>query len=107
MFAHSRRLVLHRSLRLAACSALAVASLGAAAVMPSTLRALGASYEALSVGTSTATALDLMGDPKTRAEHTVLGVRFQQMTWVDIAQVRYSAKFAADRLVHKSSSTIE
>lgn len=107
MLAITRRLALHHTLRLAACTALAAASLGAAAVMPSTLRALGASYEALSVGTSTTTALDLMGDPKTRAEHSVLGVRFQEMTWVDIAQVRYSAKFAADRLVHKSSNTIE
>lgn len=81
--------------------------IGAAAVIPSTLRALGPSFEALSVGTSTSVAIDLMGDPKSRAEDAVLGIRFTNLTWVDIQQVRYTAKFAADRLIHKSSQTIE
>ena len=87
--------------------ALAVVSSVALAVIPSTLRALDASYEALSVGMTTRVAIDLMGDPKTRAEHSVLGVRFVEMSWVDIQQIRYQAKFAADRLVQKSSQTID
>lgn len=92
----------------AACiAALGLASLTAAAVVPSTLRALHDSYQALSVGTNTFMAIELMGNPKTRSDSTMLGISYSEMTWVDIAQMRYQAKFVADHLVQKSASAID
>ena len=75
----------------------------AIAVMPSTLRALGASYEALAVGTTTSVAIDLMGNPKSKLEQSILGLRITELSWVDIQQINYQAKFAAGFLVQKSS----
>ena len=79
----------------------------AIAVMPSTLRSLGASYEALSVGTSTSVAIDLMGSPKSRIDQSVLGLRITELTWVDIQKIRFQAKFAAGHLVQKSSRPVD
>ena len=78
----------------------------AVAVIPSTLRALGASFEALSVGMRSGLVIDLMGTPKTRIEQSVLGLRITDLTWVDRSQVYYQAKFAADHLVQKSSRPV-
>lgn len=79
----------------------------AVAVIPSTLRALGPSYEALSVGTTTSVAIGLMGSPKTRVDLSVLGLRITDLTWVDRSQMHYQAKFAADHLVQKSSRPVD
>lgn len=75
----------------------------ASAVMPSTLRSLGDSYRALRVGGSIETAIELMGNPKARSDHAVLGVSYADLSWVDIAQVEYQARFIANCLVHKSA----
>lgn len=99
------QLLRRQLLRAAGATALTLYSLGSMAEMPSTLRSLRESYEALGVGASTALAIQLMGTPKTSAERTVLGVLFCEMTWVDISLIRYTARFAADRLVFKSSTT--
>lgn len=86
---------------------LSTAALGVSAVVPSSLRALHDSYQALSVGTPTTLAVELMGNPKTRSDSTLLGIGYSEMTWVDIAKIRYSGKFVADRLVHKSAASVE
>jgi hypothetical protein len=75
--------------------------------MPSTFRTLQESYQALSVGTSITLAIELMGNPKARSDTTVLGVSYTEMTWVDVVQVRYQAKFIANHLVQKSASAPE
>lgn len=75
----------------------------AIAGIPSTLRALGPSYEALSVGTTISVANDLMGNPKSKVEQSILGLRITELSWVDIQQINYQAKFAAGFLVQKSS----
>ena len=77
------------------------------AALPSTLRALGDSYRALSMGTSTALAIELMGNPKTRIDSMVLGVSYAEMSWIDITLTRYQARFVADKLMHKSSASAE
>lgn len=95
------------ALRIAMATVILAECAYAVAVIPSTLRALGSSYEALSVGTTTSAAIDLMGSPKTRIEQSVLGLRITELTWVDIQQIRYQAKFASDRLVQKSSRPVD
>lgn len=84
---------------------LTVATAVLATAMPSTLRSLTDSYQALRTGMSVNTALELMGNPKNRIESSWLGLRYTQLSWVDIGQTQYEAKFVSDALVHKSATS--
>ncbi len=84
---------------------LLIATGSALAVLPSTLRSLADSYRALRVGTSVETAVELMGNPKSRADHNFLGVSYADLIWIDIAQIEYQAKFVSNYLVQKSSTS--
>lgn len=87
--------------------ALALSAATALATMPSTLRSLSDSYRALRTGLSVNAAIELMGNPKTRHDSTLLGVSTVDLSWVDIAQVRYQARFVGDWLIHKSAAAVE
>lgn len=95
----------HHTLRRSVSALLLTATTVAMATVPSSLRALSDSYQALRTGMSVNTALELMGTPKTRSDSSWLGVQYADLTWVDIAQVTYRAKFVGDNLVHKSATS--
>lgn len=88
---------------LAACLALVVGT--ASAELPSTLRSLSDSYRALRTGMGIETAVELMGNPKSRSDHAVLGVGYANLVWLDIEQVQYEAQFVGNYLMHKSAKT--
>lgn len=95
----------HRTLRRTVSAMLLAGTTVAMATMPSTLRSLADSYQALRTGMSVNTTLELMGNPKTRSDSSWLGIQYADLTWVDIAQVTYRAKFVGDALVHKSAAS--